>query len=220
LKIYAEGTRIRVDLDGRTMEPVSGQLLLDFGQSELAKLLEFPTLSKQAQETVSLRKKRLEAEMLFEKALSMEQTGAPIEEIMEIYEYALSLDPNSTGALVNLGTIHFNARDHRKAEEYYLKAIEIDPEYALAHFNLANLYDERREPASALKHYLAAIKLNPRYADAHYNIALLYQTTGQTMRAVQHWQTYLKIDPSSSWATIARRELDKLKSATVLQGGA
>jgi hypothetical protein len=40
------------------------------------------------------------------------------------------------------------------------------------------------------------------------------------MKAVRHWQAYLKLDPNSSWAAIARRELEKIKSATILRGGA
>jgi hypothetical protein len=38
------------------------------------------------------------------------------------------------------------------------------------------------------------------------------------MKAVRHWIAYLKLDPSSSWSTIARRELAKLREATVVQG--
>jgi predicted TPR repeat methyltransferase len=62
------------------------------------------------------------------------------------------------------------------------------------------------------------LKIAPNYADAHYNVALLYQGSNQTMKAVQHWRTYLKLDPSSHWAKVARRELAKLREATVLPG--
>jgi tetratricopeptide (TPR) repeat protein len=220
LRIYADGPRIRVDLDVGTMEPVSGQLLLNFDQAELRKLLSFPPPERAGANSVTAHRKRLEAEMLFERALAMEQNGSPITDVIAAYEQAVALDPRSTGALVNLGTIHFNARSFTKAEDYYRRALEIDPEYALAHFNLANLYDEKGERAKALRHYLAALKQNPRYADAHYNIALLYQSSGETMKAVRHWQAYLKLDPNSSWAAIARRELEKIKSATILRGGA
>jgi tetratricopeptide (TPR) repeat protein len=220
LKIYADGSRIRVDLDVGTMEPVSGQLLLNFDQSELRRLLSFPAPGREDAHTVASRRKRLEAELLFEKALEMEHNGSPVKDVIEVYEHAISLDPRSTGALVNLGTIYFNARSFTKAETYYRRALEIDSDYALAHFNLANLYDERGERAKALHHYLEALKQNSGYADAHYNLALLYQSAGETMKAVRHWQVYLKLDPASSWAAIARRELERLKSSTIVQGGA
>jgi tetratricopeptide (TPR) repeat protein len=65
---------------------------------------------------------------------------------------------------------------------------------------------------------LVALRLDANYADAHYNVALLYQSSGQLMRAVRHWKAYLKLDPSSTWAAIARQELDKLRHATLIQG--
>jgi tetratricopeptide (TPR) repeat protein len=216
LKIYAQGSKIRVDIDGRTMEPVSGQLLLDFGAEEIKTLLAFP----RAQGSVAQRHKReFEAEALFEQALRMEQTAAPTADIIATYERAIEADPNSTGALVNLGTLYFNARNHNDAERYYKRALDVDPEYALAHFNLGNLYDERGDRARAMQHYLDALRSNPSYADAHYNLALLYQNSGQKMKAARHWREYLRTDPGSSWAAVARRELEKIKNDTIVQGG-
>ena len=96
--------------------------------------------------------------------------------------------------------------------------MEADPEYALAHFNLGNLFDGMGQRSRALEHYHNALQIAPTYADAHYNLALLYQTSGELMRAAQHWHTYLKLDPASTWAGIARRELEKLRRATVVPG--
>lgn len=214
LKLYADGKKIRVEVDGQEMEAESGQLLLDFDQAELTRLLEFPMKDRVTIE----RERRVTAERWFQRGLELEQSGAAAENVIGAYEKAIELDPNSAGALVNLGTIHFNARRWDDAERYYQRALEVDPEYALAHFDLANLYDERGDRPRALVHYEAALRVSPNYADAHYNVALLYQGTNQPMKAVQHWRSYLKLDPSSHWASIARRELAKLRQATVVPG--
>ena len=214
LKLYADGKKIRVELEGRAMEAESGQLLLNFDHNELNRLLEFHAKETRRAE----RDTRLEAEHWFQRGLDMEATGAPAQEVIEAYEKAIELDPNSAGALVNLGTIYFNARSLAQAERYYKRATEVDPEYALAHFDLANLYDERGDRARALEHYLAALRISPHYADAHYNVALLYQSANQPMKAVSHWTAYVKLDPSSQWAAIARRELDKLRDAALVRG--
>jgi len=216
VRIYSQGRRIQVQFAGRKMEPISGQLLLDFDKAEINKLMSFPNRAGEKQAAQLLQARR-EAEHWFEKGLELEQTGAPVDDIISAYSKASEIDPASAGALVNLGTVYFNQRDWRKAELYYRRALEADPEYALAHFNLGNLYDERGDRPKALNHYLAAIKIHPNYADAHYNLALLYQSSGQPLKAVHHWKLYLKLDPASSWAIIARRELAKLKEATVLQ---
>lgn len=212
LRLYGEGKRVHVEIGGQRMESISGQLLLDFDRAEMRRLLSFPATSP------ARNAQRVAAAHWFEKGLELEQTGAPVEDIIGAYEKAIGLDPQSAGALVNLGTIYFNALNWDNAEKYYLKAIEADPEYALAHFNLGNLYDEKRDAAKALHHYQEALRLNSNYADAHYNLALLEQTLGQPMKAVQHWKAYLRLDPSSDWALIARRELEKLRAATVVSG--
>jgi tetratricopeptide (TPR) repeat protein len=218
IKIYSQGKKIEVQFAGnKKMEAISGQLILNFDQAEISKLLSFPG---QAEESEAARKvkSRREAEHWFEKGLDLEQNGAPATEVIAAYQKAAEIDPTSAGALVNLGTVYFNARDWRLAEQFYGKAVEVDPEYALAHFNLGNLYDERGDRPGALKHYLAAIAIHPRYADAHYNIALLYQSMGQPLKAVRHWKAYLTMDPGSAWAAIARRELAKIKEAAILRG--
>lgn len=214
LKLYADGKRVRVEIGGRAMEAASGQLLLDFDPAELSRLLEFRAKESPNAE----RDQRQSAERWFQRGLDLEQTGAPAEQVIEAYQKAVELDPNSAGALVNLGTIYFNARQWNEAERFYTQAIEVDPDYSLAHFDLANLCDERGDHARALEHYLTALRLSPGYGDAHYNIALLYQSMRQPMKAVRHWIAYLKLDPSSSWATIARRELAKVREATVVEG--
>lgn len=214
LKLYADGKKVRVEIDGKAMDAESGQLMLNFDQVELRRMLAFPVKDPGAED----RERRATAERWFQRGLELEQTGSAMENVVEAYEKAIELDPNSAGALVNLGTIHFNGRDFTKAKGFYERALIVDPEYALAHFDLANLYDERGDRAKAVEHYQAALRIAPNYADAHYNLALLYQGTNQPMRAVRHWTSYLKLDPASHWANIARRELAKLREAAVVPG--
>ena len=214
LQVYTEGKRIRVKIDGRHMEAESGQLLLDFAPAEINRLLEFKARANPRAEA----EKRTEAERWFQRGLEMEQTGGPIEDVMEAYRKAVELDPQSAGALVNLGTLYFNAHNLAEAEKCYTQALQVDPEYALAHFDLANLFDERGQRAPALEHYQTALRISPNYADAHYNIALLYQGSNQPLKALRHWMTYLKLDPASQWATVARRELTKLRKSAVVPG--
>lgn len=218
LKVYSQGKKIRVQFDGQQMEPVSGQLLLNFDEVEIKKLLSFPPAAAEEASAAGLHKKRKEAERWFEKGLNLEHDGAPLEEVIDAYRKASEIDPSSAGALVNLGTVYFNLRSWKDAERHYRKALEVDPEYALAHYNLGNLYDEKGDRAQALTHYQAALRLHPNYADAHYNIALVYQALNQPWRAVQHWRKYLKLDPTSTWAEIARRELEKLRESTIVRG--
>jgi len=216
LRLLSEGRNVRVQLGQQVMEPVSGQLLLDFGEEELRKLVSFPGPEAGKATARKREKTRAEAESLFQEALALEQRGAT-EEAIKVYRRVVEVDAQFAGAFVNLGTIYFTARDLKGAEKCYKSAIEADPQYPLAYFNLGNLYDEFGDRASALMQYQSALKLNPNYSDAHYNIALLFQATGQVLKAVHHWKAYLKLDPGSPWAAIAQRELDRIYRETVVE---
>lgn len=216
VQVYKEGRRIRIQLGRLKLEPASGQLLFDFAEAEINKLLHLSAYQKSTNNVAEKLRTKLEADRWFEHALDLEQSGAPYETVIEAYQKAAELDPNSAGALVNLGTVFFNGHAWADAEKHYRKALEVDPAYPLAHFNLGNLYDEQNDSVNALHHYHEALRLHPNYADAHYNLALLHQGLRDVMRALRHWRAYLKLDGTSTWAQIARRELSKLEAMTLV----
>jgi tetratricopeptide (TPR) repeat protein len=216
VRVYLEGKRIRVQVGEQRMVPESGQFLLDLEGNSTERMV---ALAPRPQEDAAAKRRKVEdAERWFLRGVEYEQTGAPIQEAIDAYTIAVSLDPDLAAALVNLGTIYFTSRDWNRAEKFYQRAIDANPKYPLAFFNMANLHDELGRRDRALHHYLLAIRLDSRYADAHYNIALLYQNTGEAMKAIRHWRQYLKLDPASSWADVARRQLGKLCANVVVKG--
>ncbi len=210
LRIVSDGRRIAVHVAGQKMEAISGQILFDFDAAELGDVKTFPE-RKRAQNQLR------ESENWFQKGLELEETGAPVDQAIDAYRKVLELNPGAAGALVNLGTIYYRQRNFREAEKYYVQAVIADPAYPLAEFNLGNLYDEQGRLDEATIHYRRALDLNPAYADAHFNLALICERTGDPLKAVFHWKTYLKLDRSGQWADIARRQLDRLKQATVIE---
>ena len=217
-KIFLDGKKLRAEIEGKKMEALSGQYLLNFDASEVRRLVSFPKEDGKAEAKLKEKIQAAESERWFQKGLEVEHNCGPIDEAIEAYEKAIELNSKMASAMVNLGTIFFHQRKWQKAEANYQNALAVDPEYALAAFNLGNLYDERGERDLALKHYENALRINPRYGDAHYNLALLYQAEGSAMKAVGHWNAYLKLDPQSDWARVARRELDKLKKSMTNHG--
>lgn len=195
------------------MDPLSGQLLLDFDAKEIEKLRSFPMQSSRrtAQDESRDEARKSEAEQWFQRGLAIEETGARAEDAAAAYRKAIELNPNAAGALVNLGTIAFRKKKLKDAAAYYARAVAADPDYPLARFNLGNLEEEQGHVETARRHYLDAIRLNPRYADAYFNLALLCERSGDLLQAVGYWQTYLKLDAASSWASTARRQLENLK---------
>jgi tetratricopeptide (TPR) repeat protein len=210
MRIVSDGKRIAVYVGGQRMEALTGQILFDFDAASLGDVKTFPERKR----SVNRMK---ESENWFQRGLELEETGAPASQVIEAYLKVLELNPDAAGALVNLGTIYYRQRKFAEAEKYYRQAIEADPSYPLAQFNLGNLYDEQGRVVEALEHYRSALHLNPQYADAHFNLALLCERAGETLKAVHHWKCYLKLDNSGQWAEIARRQLERLRQATVIQ---
>jgi tetratricopeptide (TPR) repeat protein len=211
VRITVEGRRLAVHVSGEKLEPISGQLLFDFDAKEIEKLRSFP--GKPESTEVRGAEKVQQAEFWFQRGLALEEVGAPVAEAADAYRKAIEINPQASGALVNLGTIGFRKGKLLEAEAYYLRAVQADPDYPLAHFNLGNLFDEQGRVEEARSYYQTAIRLNPRYADAHFNLALLCERNNEILRAIGCWQTYLKLDSTSSWARAARKQLDKLKRA-------
>ena len=210
LRILSDGRKIAVRVAGHKMEALTGQILFDFEAAELGGVRDFPE-RKQGGDLLR------ESEVWFQQGLDLEETGAPVEKVLEAYQKVVELNPAAAGALVNLGTIHYRQRKFGEAEKYYKQAIAADPSYPLAEFNLGNLYDEQGRLPDAFHHYKRTLALNPQYADAHFNLALLCERTGDTLKAVLHWKIYLKLDRTGQWAEIARRQLERLREATVIQ---
>ena len=210
LRILSDGRKIAVWVAGHKMEALTGQILFDFEAAELGGVRDFPE-RKQGGDLLR------ESEVWFQQGLDLEETGAPVEKVLEAYQKVVELNPAAAGALVNLGTIHYRQRKFGEAERYYKQAIAADPSYPLAEFNLGNLYDEQGRIPDAFHHYKRTLALNPQYADAHFNLALLCERTGDTLKAVLHWKIYLKLDRTGQWAEIARRQLERLREATVIQ---
>ena len=154
--------------------------------------------------------------MWFQRGLTLEESDAPIAEALEAYKKAIELNPGAAGALVNLGTIHYHLRKFREAADYYQKAVDVDPVTRWPTSTSATCATSRGQVRKLSSTMRTALKLNPEYADAHYNVALLCEQTGEFLHATKHWKAYLKVDATSSWAGIARRQLEKLRQITVV----
>lgn len=218
LRLHRQGRRLAVHWQGKEMEARSGQLLLALAPAELQVILSFPQPSSKDAKGREARRKQEAADTFF-RALERENQGAPPSEVIPVYKQALELDSHCFGAHLNLGTIYFNQKKLKLAEQHYRAAVELHPKYVLAHFNLASLCDELGRFNEAIELYQSTLALDPDYVDAHYNLALLFQSLGRTMEATRHWKRFLKLDPQGEWASIARRELGRLLDATVVRGG-
>ncbi len=198
---FRMGSRVAFRHDGRALEPINGQFVLDFDESEEVVLEERPVRAIAAPQT---------AAEYFNRGVALEDDPASQEDAIASYHKVLEIAPDFAPAHINLGTLHYNAQDYVSAEYHYRKAIECDSRYALAYFDLGNVLDETGRIPDAILAYKTALQLAPTYADAHYNIALAYERTRETRKALAHWRAYAKLDVSGPWAVHARNQVKRI----------
>lgn len=196
--VFSHGSRLTFRHDGRELDPLAGQFLLEFDRP---KIVEARTARPRVAET---------AAQLFVAAVAMEENPARQQEALEAYRRVLQLDPGHAAACINLGTIFYNQQNYREAEAYYRRAIEIDPRYALGFFDLGNVLDETGRLEEAVQCYRSAINIAPSYADAHYNIALAFERLRRPRKALAHWRAYVRMDPVGAWSNYARGQIQKI----------
>jgi tetratricopeptide (TPR) repeat protein len=196
---FSTGTGIAFRHAGTTLEPTTGQFVMDFEPGERV----VPTRVQSIPAATS-------ADELFARGVSMEDDPSSQDEAIASYSKVLELEPGHAAAHINLGTLYYNRQDYRMAEHHYRKAVEADPRYALAYFDLGNVLDETGRAPEAILAYASAIALAPTYADAHYNLALAFEKVHRPRSALKHWKAYILLDRSGPWALHARNQIRRI----------
>ena len=202
--------RVAFRHQGKLLEPIAGQFLMDFSERE-AVVTSTPVPKSEPSPHEH------EVASWFARGIALEENPATQTEAMAAYQKVLDLDPAHAAAHINLGTLYYNRQDFALAETHYRKAIETDPRYALAYFDLGNVLDETGRVEEAIQTYRTALQLAPTYADAHYNLALAFEKIREPRKALRHWQAYVKLDTSGPWCVHARTQIKRILQADGLK---
>jgi tetratricopeptide (TPR) repeat protein len=192
IRVYADGTRIAVREGGRSWEPETGQILLEFDVSQLA---------RETSDVIQARRARgpspdpaEQSQREFERALELEESDAGA--ACSGYGRALELDPDFVDAYINLGRLAHEAGRIGDAIQLYREALARRPDDPIVHFNLALALEDHSGPEQAIAGYEQAIALDPGFADAHYNLATLFERTGRQQDALRHYRSYRRLTQS------------------------
>ncbi len=197
------GHRVAFRHEGRLLEPIAGQFVLDFSPDQ-------KVLSRTPVLPLRPDPKESDVAELFARGIALEEDARTHTEAIATYLKVIDREPSHAAAHINLGTLYYNRQDYGLAEKHYRAAIETDPRYALAYFDLGNVLDETGRVQEAIQTYKTALQLAPTYADAHYNLALAYEKLKQPRKALQHWRSYVKLDTASPWAIHARNQVQRI----------
>jgi tetratricopeptide (TPR) repeat protein len=202
--------RIAFRHQGRLLEPIAGQFLMDFStQEKIVTTTPIPAPESTPRED--------DAAVWFARGIALEENPATQTEALAAYQKALEFQPNHAAAHINLGTLYYNRQDFALAEKHYRAALTSDPRYALAYFDLGNVLDETGRVQEGIQTYKMAVQLAPTYADAHYNLALAYEKIREPRKALKHWQAYIKLDTTGPWSVHARNQIQRILQADTLK---
>ncbi len=202
--------RVAFRHEGKLLEPIAGQFLMDFSERE-----KVVTSTPVPRSEPSPREHEVTA--WFARGIALEEEPSTQNEAIACYHKVLEIEPTHAAAHINLGTLYYNRQDFGLAEKHYRRAIEADSRYALAYFDLGNVLDETGRVTEAIQTYKTALQLAPTYADAHYNLALAFEKTREPRKALKHWQAYIKLDTSGPWSVHARSQIKRILQADSLK---
>jgi tetratricopeptide (TPR) repeat protein len=184
----------------RPYEPLTGQFVLDFETSELARKVR-AMASRSAEEW-------------FEFGMMCDSKTESLEEAAEAYQKAVEAAPEWVEARINLGTALYQLGRMEGAHEHFSIAAGLEPENALAEFNLGCVLEQMGKTTEAIMHLSSAVELSPSLADGHLNLALAYERTGQAQNALRHLSLYVRYEPNGPWAEFARSRIAKYRPSS------
>ena len=179
--------------DGRPIEPLTGQFVLNFQVGQLG-------------EKVRALGGRT-AEEWFERGMAYDANVETLPEAVDAYRRAIEASPDWAEAHINLGTTLYHLEQFDEAGEAFVKAAQLDPTNALSYFNLGCVHDKRGEIRAAVENFRAALERSPQMADAHLNLALAYEKIERNGDALRHLALYVRYEPRGPWADFARARL-------------
>jgi len=156
---------------------------------------------------VETKTKDIEAYNLSLKARFLFNNWNPndVRESIDLFEKALSIDPNFTDAHIGLAdaysflaTTQFMSPEEawRKSVEYTHSAYALDPKNAGVHYLLANLsFFTDCNLSEAYTHTQTSLELKPSYPEAQQYMVFLSLLSGEEKKASHHLQMALGIDP-------------------------
>jgi protein O-GlcNAc transferase len=117
---------------------------------------------------------------------------------------ALTVNPDSAEANINLGRMQAERHDYIAAVESYRRAIRLNPRLPLAHSNFSAILRKLGHREEALSHSQAAVTMAPNYADAWHNRGNVLFDMRRFEEARASYERAYACDPTNVGAAMGR----------------
>lgn len=150
------------------------------------------------------------ADLYYRLGLLLRNRGQ-IEDAIEAYEQAATINPCYVKALIKLGLAQKEMDRIDDATATFQRAMQVQPDYLDVHYQLGLLFAQRHQFETALEHFESAAEGNARNIDFQANLAVALQNVGLIDRARATWRLICELDPESEQAMKASNALAKTK---------
>jgi Tfp pilus assembly protein PilF len=156
---------------------------------------------------------------LIDEARSLMQANAGAAE--KLLREAVSLDPNSFDAHLQLGRLYTFQKNYDAAIGHYEKALSLNDQAPDAFFNLGFIYMTQKDYDRAIRNYEACLGLKPAYTDEVLtNLGLSYLKKSSPGQARTLFMDALEWNPKNEIARSYLKQLDKTQSGKPGSSGA
>lgn len=206
LRVVSDGEKLIVVDDGRSFEPLSGQLMLDFNVGglfgEVEQLMRAPAPEQAVPAAIAPEPSTAYGWLV--EGLRREMDDPDGDAALTAYRKALAMDGDLAAAHTNLGNLLHRRGALEEARSHYERALLLDPDQPEARYNLGNLLDDLGDTERAVTEWYRVVGTHADFADAHFNLGVALLRLDAPTRARTHLQQYLSLEQEGEWAERAR----------------
>lgn len=118
-----------------------------------------------------------------------------MDDAIEAYTKALSLNPRDAVIHHNLGNVLHEKGNIPEAIEAYTKALSFNPNYFDAYYHLGIALYENHQISDAIEAFYKAVPLSPHHADLYYNLGIALQSSDKMDEAIEAYTKALSLNP-------------------------
>lgn len=119
-----------------------------------------------------------------------------LDEAMDAFKKAISLNPQMLPAYVDIGSIYIMQKRYDEAIKILQQGNKINPNNSHLHNNLGIAY-EKLDEKKAIQEFKQSINLNPNNAEPYWNLARIYTKQQNFNEAIKLLEKIIEINPKS-----------------------
>jgi mitochondrial import receptor subunit TOM70 len=123
--------------------------------------------------------------------------GTKHKEALELFDRALTIDPEAIDALLHRANLRMLQADLSAAKGDLEKCVKLRPDYVLAHLRLAAVLTSTDDAAGAKKHLTTAERVDPDSSEVQSYRGELYFTQQEFDKAKEQFQKAQKLEPKN-----------------------